>query len=213
MTTNLKPSHRIGELSEAEQQAVSMREEGATMKAIMAATNLNHSQAERAIMKATLTEADVASFEAGGTDLGSRAQAGRANGLSWGVMGILAGQPESAVRRAFTQATELKSQGLRIGRGGRFHYDESGRPLYADELKATGTAIPKGGTLGTAIKASFEQRLGRLDRAAVVRIAEQYGIPTKGATQILVKRIIKAAEGVAERNAERTAQLAIEAAK
>lgn len=205
----LKPSHQIGTLSEVEQQAVDLRADGATMREVMVATGLNHSQAERAIMKATLTEADVTRFMAGGQDLGSRAVAGRAAKISWGVMGILAGVPESQVRKAYEQAASLKSKGQRIGHGGRFHYDEAGQPLYADELKPTGTSIPLGVKYEGALAQAFTQRLGRLDKDARDRIAEQYGIATKGKKpQTVVNLILKAAADVKARNEARLEALA-----
>lgn len=208
----LKATNQIGDLSEVEQEAVALRAAGSTMRDVMIATGLNHSQAENAIMKATLTESDVARFEAMGADLGSRVVAAREAKLSWGVIMMLAAETEGAVRKAFTEATTLKSQGQRIGKGGRFYYGDNGQPLYDGELKPTGTNIPKTAKYEGAIKAAFEQRLsvlGSRDRTRLVSIAEQYGLKTKGvATKALVKQVIKAAAEVAERNEERSAKLA-----
>lgn len=177
-----QPSHQIGEFSEAEAHAVTLRQSGAKMKQIMAETGLNHSQAERAIMKATLTTADAEAFEASGTDLASRVRAARKAGTSWGVIGILAGEPESKVRRAWTEATNLESKGLRIGRGGRFAYGYSGEPLYEDTLKPTGTAIPKGAGLVGALKVSRVQRLVQMDLADLKELGSQAGVAWKKGT-------------------------------
>lgn len=217
----LKASHKIGQLSDAEQAVIRLKADGLANRQIMAETGLNHSQVERAILKATLTESDVTRFMGLGVDLGSRAVAGREQKLSWGVMGILAGVPESQVRKAFETATQIKSKGVRIGKGGRYHYGpDRGAPLYQDVLKPTGTAIPVGANYDAAIAISVEQRITRLPREGVVRLAERYGVSSKGATAVIANRIIKAhrAKGVelAAKEAQLKEQLApkeLEAAK
>lgn len=176
---NQTASHQIGQLNEVEQQAVTMKGQGAKNKAIMAATGLNHSQVERAILKATLTQGDVENFEALGTTLADRVKAGRANTLSWGVMGILAGVPESQIRKAWTEITKLESKGVRIGRGGRFAYGFTGQPLYEDTLKPTGTEIPKGAGVQAALKLSRVQRIARMTMDDLKVLGEQVGVEFK----------------------------------
>lgn len=205
---NIKTSNKIGHLTDIEVRAVELRSQGMSQRDVMAELGLNHSQVENAVMKATLGEADVARFEALGADLPSRVLAAREQKLSWGIIMILAGETEGKVRKAYEAATELKSKGGRIGKGGRFYYGEAGQPLYEDTLKPTGTAIPLGSGYDKAIALSVEQRIERLPREGVVRIAERYGVSTKGATAIIAKRVIKASRELAAKNAEREAKLA-----
>lgn len=191
---NINASHQIGELSEVEAEAVAIRANGGTLKAAMAATGLNHSQVERAVLKATLTQADADRFEAGGADLADRVVAARNAGTSWGVIGILAGEPESKVRKAWSDRTALESKGLRIGRGGRFAYGYSGEPLYEAELRPTGTAIPKGAGLVGALKESRIQRIGRMELDDLKALGAELGIEwTKRGTKAAYAKKVAAA--------------------
>lgn len=190
----LTTTHQVGVLTAVEAEAVALKADGMKLKAIMAATGLNHSQVERAILKATLTEADVEAFEALGTDLASRVKAGRKNGLSWGLMGILAGVPEGQVRKAWTEGTNLESKGVRIGKGGRFAYGYSGQPLYEETLKPTGTEIPKGAGLVGALKESRVQRIARMDISDLKVLGEQVGVAfKKGTTKAAYAKKVAAA--------------------
>jgi hypothetical protein len=83
----------------------------------------------------------------------------RENGESWGRIAVHCDRPEGTVRKLYAEGTGNKSQGQRIGKGGRFYYGSNGMPLYAEVLKATGTVISvteKG--LEPAIQAATEQR-------------------------------------------------------
>lgn len=60
--------------------------------------------------------------------------------LSWGEIAVRVGRPESQVRKAYRALGAKKDLGLRIGKGGRFAYDEP--VLYQDNMKAEGAYIP-----------------------------------------------------------------------
>lgn len=161
---------------------------GATRKEILAKSKLNYSQAWCFIRTCELmaegfdfyTEvvpAEVARLR--GFELNSKNEWVRSNEeqLSWGEIGVRHQVPEGRVRRAFTEATELKHEGQRIGKGGRFYYGPvSGAPLYAAELRPTGTDIPKGANLQGAVVAADGQRLMSADLEEVKAIAKGLGI-------------------------------------
>lgn len=69
-------------------------------------------------------------------------------GDSWGLIAVKCRAPEGRVRKAFAAATGLRSQGLRVGKGGR--YLDNDPVLYAGSAVKTGTAIPT-----TAKRAEF----------------------------------------------------------
>lgn len=64
----------------------------------------------------------------------------RNQGLSWGTIAVNCDLPESRVRKIFSEATGVRSEGLRIGAGGRFLRDD--QLFYEDERRVTGTPIP-----------------------------------------------------------------------
>lgn len=65
----------------------------------------------------------------------------RNQGISWGDIAVNADLPESRVRKLFSEATGVRSQGLRIGAGGRYLTDD--QVFYTGgEARVTGTAIP-----------------------------------------------------------------------
>lgn len=72
----------------------------------------------------------------------------RAAGDSWGLIAVKCRAPEGRVRKAFSTASGLRSQGLRVGKGGR--YLDNDPVLYAGSAVKTGTAIPT-----TAKRAEF----------------------------------------------------------
>lgn len=189
-------------INDVEAQAVAMKAEGAKMKQIMAETGLNHSQAERAIMKATITDAEVQAFGEGHADLASAVKAARKGSapLSWGPISIMASRyfggeiSESAARRAFTEATGLKHQGQRIGKGGRFYYGDG--ELYVDTLRPTGTDIPKDAVGREAARLSaITQRMLGLDMAELKALAADYGVEVKkGMTKARIVQAIRKAQ-------------------
>lgn len=60
--------------------------------------------------------------------------------LSWGEIAVRFGLPESRVRKSYRKGGVKKDLGLRIGKGGRFAYDD--QALYQANMKAEGAWIP-----------------------------------------------------------------------
>lgn len=183
------------ELASARAKAVKMKKAGAKMKQILVETGLNHSQAESAIMEASFTDEDRKWFEKLAADTPGRCVAARKANKSWGWIAVMAGVPESQVRKHWANATGLKSQGQRIGRGGRFYYGDGGRPLYENELKPTGTDIKVGSDRETAILQSRLQRMVGLEMDELKNLGKDYGVTfRKGDTKTkYAQRIIAAA--------------------
>lgn len=172
--------------------ALELHQAGTPIKAILEATGLNYSQAWYFIRSAELREAgyEFPEFTV------KACAAMREEGLSWGEIAVRFQKPESQIRKAWTEATGLKSQGQRIGKGGRFFYGDRGAPLYAEALKAPGTDIPKGAHYGEAIEAA-EQENGLLkqDITELRALATEKGIRfSKKATKAQLVRKIRAAE-------------------
>ncbi len=132
---------------------------GMTRKAAQQKFDLNYSQLWLFTRRAEIVEAglDVEATAENVRELRKDAS------LSWGEIACRCGVPESKVRKLFTETTDLKSQGQRIGKGGRFYYGERGAPLYEAELRPTGTDIPKGAKYEGAITAAVGQRLIHLE--------------------------------------------------
>lgn len=61
-------------------------------------------------------------------------------GISWGEISVRMDVPESLVRKVFCHNSTLKDRGLRIGKGGRWAYDDP--TLYTEHRQAEGAAIP-----------------------------------------------------------------------
>ncbi len=166
-------------------KALAMHAEGAPIKAIIKETGLNYSQAWRYLRSRDL---EAQGFEFLTTVDQAGVKAMRDEGLSWGEIGVrhrltgdhtTFGCPEGQVRKAFTEATGLKSQGQRVGKGGRFYYGEMGVPLYAGELRPTGTDVPKDAKYEGAVQAAENQRLIHLDLDTLKERATALGINLK----------------------------------
>lgn len=80
----------------------------------------------------------------------------RNSGESWGRIAVLIDASEGQARKLWAESTGTKSQGQRIGKGGRFYYNDG--TLYADQLKGTGTVILQGENHEQAQAARDEQR-------------------------------------------------------
>lgn len=179
----------VNPTTEAFDAAFALHKEGGTVKAICAETGLNYSQLWRFCESRKLDEAGFEFY----TELAGKEEIVadlRKSGFSWGSIAVrfrltdahqALGCPEGKIRKAFETATGLKSQGQRIGKGGRFFYGYSGQPLYAGELRPTGTDIPKDAKLDGALLAAEEQRMVGWDISLVRAKAEELGIELKTA--------------------------------
>lgn len=67
------------------------------------------------------------------------AQARNEDNQSWGLIGVRAERPEGLVRRLYKEQTGRHSQGLRIGKGGRWLLND--QVLYNGDRKASGIAL------------------------------------------------------------------------
>ncbi len=179
--------------------AVQMKRDGQKWPAILGATGLNHVQAELAWITANITDAQRVLVNEDAT-LGQNAKTLRDAGSSWGTIAAILGESESTVRRAFTEASNLKSKGLRIGHGGRFYLGDA--ELYEGNLQPVGTAIPKD-AIGRDDARRFAtiQRISRLDRAELLALAADYNVGTKGLTPARIAQAITNAMGVTEAKA------------
>lgn len=194
-------------------KALAMHADGAQIKAIIKETGLNYTQTWRFL---TSRDLEAQGFEFLTTVDPARCEAMRAEGLSWGAIAVrhrltpehnTFGAPEGQVRKAFETATGLKSQGQRIGKGGRFFYGDRGAPLYAAELRPTGTDIPKEAKYDGAIQAAQDQRLIHRDLEDLKARATELGVSLKSGSKNktkakLVTDILKAEKAQAAKVAE-----------
>ena len=152
-------------------QLIALREDGAKWKVVLKETGLSHSKAELAWME---HEAEQAGFKV--VPLTSAFVAYGRNDLKigWGPIMVWTQSSEGKVREAWKQATNLHSDGQRVGRGGRFKFDEP--ELYVGELKPTGTDIPKDHSLvrEVAREDALSSRIMKLEPEQVKRVYEQY---------------------------------------
>lgn len=136
-------------------RALKMARDGVKMKEILKVTGLNYSQAWLYITDAELDEKQRIKdpHRTAGT-----VKRLRDEGESWGLISVRFGYREFAetkIRRMYEEATEERSQGTRIGRGGRFFAADP--RLYKGVRRRKGVAIPKG-----MKRVEVEQAAGKL---------------------------------------------------
>lgn len=173
-------------------KAVKMRADGAKWPEVLKATGLTHVAAEYGVLNAT-EKRRIAFTPENVVMLRDK------EGRSWGYITVVTGQgsSESKVRNTYRDAANVESQGLRVGKGGRFYRRD--QLLYDGELKPTGTSIPKG-EKPVARQHALKQRiltLVKADPQAAQRIAAKYGItiPASAKTPAQVtEAIFKASE-------------------
>lgn len=153
---------------------VAMKEEAAKWADILKKTGLSHSKAELAWMEHEAFVQSDPKFKVAPLTGDFVAYARTELGLGWGPIMVWTQSSEGSVRKAFKEATGTHSDGQRVGRGGRFKFDEP--DLYVGELKPTGTDIPADKALvrEVARDAAFTTRLGKLEFGAVKAIYEEY---------------------------------------
>lgn len=179
------------------QAAYQMRLDGKPWKEVQEACDLNYSQAWLYCTTQELKDSGYTFLEADEVTE-AKVQELREAQLSWGRIAVLCqkatgGKPnESRIRKMFEKSSGLRSEGLRIGKGGRFKYGISGEPLYTGELRPTGTPIPVGEGLETAITVAESIRLTHLEISELRARCEEKGLPTKGTKAQLARRLITA---------------------
>lgn len=166
-------------------KAVKMRTEGSAWPAILKATGLSHSQAEIAVLRASLPKDAFQPFSP------EAVIALRQKGTSWGEIAVRLSVPESRVRGAYKEATGKLSEGQRCGRGGRFLNADP--DLYADVLQAPGTVIPKEYGRTNARTAAAQQRLMALTPKELKDYAKDAGVTVgaKATKAAIVMGIVK----------------------
>lgn len=130
--------------------ASALRANGRNHKEIMAETGLSHSQMERHFMAEDLTTGAISGgFWAQPESLTVKATQiakARLDGESWGLISVRYQEPESRTRKHFAEASGLRTEGMRTGKGGAFlrhdptFYSGGDRAKLGSELKA-GLAI------------------------------------------------------------------------
>lgn len=163
---------------------VSMKEEGAKWKAILSATGLSHSKAELAWMEHEAFEISDPPFEVEPLTPEFVAFARNDLRIGWGPIMVWTQSSEGKVRKAWEAASATHSECQRIGRGGRFKFDDA--ELYVGELKPTGTPVPAEAPLARSVarESAIVTRLLALDALQVKAIYKKYiGEPKKGTTK------------------------------
>lgn len=178
------------------ERALKLHREGKRLKEILELTGLNYSQAWLYITDADLSPSQRVKAK----DATSQTvkQLRDDDQLSWGLISVMMGYkafPESRVRKMYEEASGLRSQGLRIGHGGRYL---NGDPvLYADDRRKPGIALPKGTTrmalheISEALrdgkapprKASAATKKAAAKRSGVVKTAKAK--PSKKAVKVM----------------------------
>lgn len=104
--------------------------------------------------------------------------------LSWGLIAAWCQIPESKVRTLFKGLKGEHSDAQRIGKGGRWKFNDP--ELYTGDLKPTGTVIPADQKLLREVAEvnATQQRLMKLSPAELKAEAEKAGVKvTKGWTR------------------------------
>lgn len=126
-------------------------------------------------------------------------------GLSWGAIMVWCAAGEAVVRRAFKDGAKVHSDGQRVGKGGRWKFDD--QALYVGELKPTGTDIPADQKLvrEVARDCAVTQRLMKMEFAELKAFAIAQGVivkpkTTKAKLALEVKKLVSKA--VSEKQTE-----------
>lgn len=170
-TTKFGTKFRDNLKAEELKALINLRENGAKWKQVLKETGLSHSKAELAWME---HEAEGAGFAVEALNPAFVDYARNTLKIGWGPIMVWTQSSEGKVREAWKQATNLHSDGQRVGRGGRFKFDEP--ELYIGELKPTGTDIPKDHTLvrEVAREDALSSRIMKLEPDQVKSVYEKY---------------------------------------
>lgn len=210
--TELSPD----EYAALEATALAMLKEGAKQTEVRLSLGLNHSQLDLIVYRNQLTEQDFARFAEGGATLKERVTVARNQlGMSWGKIGLLAGEPETKVRKLYAEQSGNDSKGQRIGKGGRWLMND--HQLYIEELKPTGVVLPAGQVRNREFARGQAriQRIYKLDFAQLKELGLQYGVEhKKGQTKVtFTRRLIKAIDGEGTLTVDEATELVAEPKK
>jgi hypothetical protein len=183
--------------AEVLEAAVQARRDGRKAKEIQAEFDLSHSQFEFAWLRLEVLKDEIGTVPATPAGIATA----RAEGKSWGVIAVLADTTEGKVRNLFKEATGAKSQGQRIGKGGRWLYNEQG--LYEGEFNKPGTTIPADapefkGREGATAAQEAQRNLLTVDfkdlKAQWMKATGRKSFPKGGMTKVQMIREIIATE-------------------
>ena len=164
---------------------IQMKEDGAKWKQILKDTGLSHSKAELAWMEhEAFAQADPP-FTPEPLTPAFVAYARNDLAIGWGPIMVWTQSSEGKVRKAWEEATNTHSDCKRVGRGGRFKFDDA--ELYVGELKPRGTDVPAEAPLARSVarESAFVTRMLALTPKQVAAIYTKYlgKAPTKGMTK------------------------------
>lgn len=164
---------------------LAMKEAGEKWKAILKATGLSHSKAELAFMEHEAFTQQDPPFKVVALTPEFVTYARNVLGIGWGPIMVWTQSTEGSVRKAWEAATNTHSDCKRVGRGGRFKFDD--QELYVGELKPHGTDVPADAPLVRTVarENALTTRLGALEPKALISIYTKATgkAPTRGWTK------------------------------
>lgn len=132
-------------------EALALHKAGRSMKEILEKTGLNYSQAWLHVTDATMPDSERLNGQ--GATLNRQIAESRKKGNSWGYIAVQARLPESRVRKLYEEATNTRSIGQRIGKGGRFLADDE--LIYRPD-PAKGVTLKRGEKVADARRKAHE---------------------------------------------------------
>ena len=115
----------------------------------------------------------------------------RSAGFSWGEIAVKAQIPESRVRKLFSAHTNVRSEGLRKGAGGRFLRDEEA--YYMGDARVTGTVFEADKAIPSPEQVNGVEALVATRSLAELRaLAKSMGLPAAGSKVALAEAIATA---------------------
>lgn len=204
-TNNVKiPSpEQVAGMSRADRITLSnkLRDAGMAWAAVRSVTKLNHVVSELEYMRHTLpADQRIAATSANAKMLRNERQ------LSWGEIAVRLNTTEGRARKLYAEGSGTLSEGQRIGKGGRWLNNDS--ELYADVLQPTGTVIPVAAGRRNARTLAAQQRITKMDPAALKQFAADNGVAAKGKTPAQIAKALYAKLGLDKLEAAGTAATA-----
>lgn len=198
----------LGDMPEAYQQAIALRAAGVTWKVVTEETGVGYASgwlAEQRVKfiaekrDGLLLPADVAkmtpsAFNAWVTERRLT------HDESWGTIMSLCGVPEGRVRAGFEVKTNVFSEGLRNGKGGRFLAGNAEAYAPAPKVgwvrKAEPSAILPAEIMAGLVKAGVAtedvEELAGMTKTALAAFAKGLGLKASGSKPTLIARIAEA---------------------
>lgn len=192
----------VAEMSPEYQAAIALRAEGKPWKIVTAETGVGYASGWLAEQRASLAADQVISVDPANPKALCDAvkHARLAENNSWGTLMVRTGLPETQVRRAFELATNVFSEGLRNGKGGRFLANNA--EAYAPAPKVgwvrkaeSGAPLPAeivAGLVKAGVRTEDVAELGGLKVGELRAMAEDLGLDPSGKKADLINRLAEA---------------------